>query len=96
MDQAGNVKIVVTRIERDGNLVQREVETSGRSDAGRWERLISNAALDVPPPYEPVPGAPVYQISTGGKSVMLAQRDLTGPMEELVAAVLTEGAPLRQ
>ena len=96
MDQADYVRIVVTRIERDGSLTQRGVETSGRSDAARWDTLIANAALDVPPPYEPLPGAPVYQISTEDRSVMLAQRDLTGPMEELVAAELAEGDPLRE
>jgi hypothetical protein len=49
------------------------VDTAGRDDAVRWERLAQQAALEVPPPYRPEPGQPVYQISADGHA---ARRDL--------------------
>jgi hypothetical protein len=69
------------------------LDTADRSDAGRWEELISQAPA-VPPPYRAAPGDTVYQISVGEQTVMLAQDDLTGPFQELVMAVLAEGDPV--
>jgi hypothetical protein len=69
------------------------LDTAGRSDAVRWEELISQAPA-VPPPYRAAPGDTVYQISVGEQTVMLAQDDLTGPFQELVMAVLAEGDPV--
>jgi hypothetical protein len=45
----------------------------------------------VPPPYRPDPGQPVYQISAGGHAAQVAEKDLAGPLRELVSAVLSEG-----
>jgi hypothetical protein len=55
--------IEVTRIGGDGSIRRAVVDTAGRDDAARWERLAQQAALEVPPPYRPEPGQPVYQIS---------------------------------
>jgi hypothetical protein len=37
------------------------------------------------------PGDTVYQISVGERTVMVAENDLTGPLRDLVVAVLAEG-----
>jgi hypothetical protein len=52
--------IEVTRIGGDGSIRRAVVDTAGRDDAARWERLAQQAALEVPPPYRPEPGQPVY------------------------------------
>jgi len=41
-------------------------------------------------PYRPEPGQPVYQISAGGHAAQVAEKDLAGPLRELVSAVLSE------
>jgi hypothetical protein len=71
---------------------RRMLDTDGRSDSGRWEELVSRAPA-VPPPYRAAPGDTVYQISVGEQTVMLTEDDLTGPLQELVMAVLAEGDP---
>jgi hypothetical protein len=72
-------------------MLRRAVETAGRSDEGRWEQLVSRAALAFPPQYLAVPGSPVYHIQAGDQAVLIAEPSLTGPVRELVVAVLTEG-----
>jgi hypothetical protein len=52
---------VVTRIEHDGTMQRRMVDTAGRSDRRRWEELAAQA-LAVPVPYRPVPGAALYHL----------------------------------
>jgi hypothetical protein len=37
------------------------------------------------------PGDTVYQVSVGERTVMVSEDDLTGPLRELVMAVLAEG-----
>jgi hypothetical protein len=54
---AGLMVIEVTRIGGDGSTRRAVVDTAGRDDAVRWERLAQQAALEVPPPYRPEPGA---------------------------------------
>ena len=88
---AGLMVIEVTRIGGDGSIRRAVVDTAGRDDAARWERLAQQAALEVPPPYRPEPGRPVYQISAGGQAAQVAEKDLAGPLRELVSAVLSEG-----
>ncbi len=85
---------MVTRIAGDGRLLHRLVDTATRSDSGRWESLLRDAVLTDPPPYQPAPDVPVYLINTGEQPVLVAQDKLTGPMEDLVSAVLTEGEPV--
>jgi hypothetical protein len=84
--------IDVTRIAGDGSLRRAVVDTAGCDDADRWERLAEQSSLGVPPPYRPSPGQPVYDISAGEHGTQVAERDLAGPLRELVIAVLAEGA----
>jgi hypothetical protein len=86
--QAGLMVIEVTRIGGDGSIRRAVVDTAGRDDAARWEQLAQQAALEVPPPYRPQPGRPVYRISAGGHAAHVAEKDLAGPLRELVSAVL--------
>ena len=76
----------------DGSIRRAVVDTAGRVDAARWERLALQAALAVPPPYRPEPGQPVYQISAGGHAAQVAEKELAGPLHELAGAVLSEGS----
>lgn len=87
---------MVTRIAGDGRLLHRLIDTATRSDSGRWESLLSDAALADPPPYQPAPGIAVYLINTGDQPVLVTQNGLAGPMEELVSAVLAEGDPVER
>src|SRR5215469_13498689 len=43
-------------------MQRRVVDTACRADGPRWEGLATRALL-LPPPYHPVPGAPVYHLS---------------------------------
>jgi hypothetical protein len=60
--QNGLVRVTVTRVEQDGTMLRRGMSTARRIDASRWEGLAGRA-LAQPPPYHPVPGAPIYQVS---------------------------------
>jgi hypothetical protein len=85
------VEIVVTSVGADGTVHHATVDTAGRADADRWERLVASAHLEVPPPYRPEPEQPVYQVRAGGHVAQVAERNLAGPLRELVTAVLAEG-----
>jgi hypothetical protein len=85
------VIIDVARIAGDGSIRRAVVDTAGRQDADRWEQLTQRSSLEVPPPYRPSPGEPVYDISAGGHATQVAEADLVGPLRELVMAVLAEG-----
>jgi hypothetical protein len=89
------MRVVATRIEWDGTMQRRVVNTAHCSDGPRWENL-ADRALAVPPPYRPVPGAPLYQVSIddGDTEVLVAEHDLDGPLLDLVTAVLAMGAEL--
>ena len=89
--QAGLVIIDVTRVGGDGSVRRAVVDTAGRDDAARWEQLAEQCSLQVPPPYRPDPGQPVYEITAGGRAAHIAERDVIGPLRELVTAVLAEG-----
>lgn len=84
---------MITRIAGDGRLLHRVIDTATRSDPARWESLLDRAALDIPPPYQPVPGVPVYLINTGERPVLVTQNDLTEPLAELVTAVPGRAIP---
>ena len=60
------MEIAVTAIGADGTVRQAIVETAGRVDAGWWEQLAASAHLEVPPPYRPEPGQPVYEVRAPG------------------------------
>jgi hypothetical protein len=87
--------IVVIRVGGDGSVLTRAVDTASRKDAGRWARLAEQAAPGVPTVYRPRPGEPVYHIQAGGHDLDVAERDLLGPLRELVIAVLVGGGNLR-
>ena len=92
--QTKAMNIEVTRILGDGSIRRASVQPEDRADAGRWRQLLDQANLQLPPPYHPDPGRPVYQVSDGEHSVQVAERGLVGPLRDLVAAVLAEGADL--
>ena len=83
--------ITVSRVNGDGSVLTRSVDTEGREDSERWTDLAERAALHTPPPYRPEPGESVYRIQAGGLSVMTAEQDLQGALRELSIAVLVEG-----
>lgn len=87
--------IAVIRVGGDGSVLTRAVDTARRKDAGRWTRLADQAAPGVPTAYRPRPGEPVYRIQADGYAVDVAERDLQGPLRELVIAVLAGGGDLR-
>jgi hypothetical protein len=84
------VRVVVTRIEQDGTMQRRMVETARHSDWRQWERLAGRA-LEFPPPYRPIPGIPVYHVSIGDRVILVAEHDLGGPVLNLVTAVMALG-----
>jgi hypothetical protein len=90
-EQNGLVRVVVTRIEWDGTMQRRMVDTARCSDGRRWEELAARA-LAVRPPYRPAPRAPIYHVSLDdGMVVLAAEHDLCGPLLDLVTAVLALG-----
>jgi hypothetical protein len=89
--QTKAVNIEVTRILGDGSIRRVSVQPEERADADRWRELVDRANLALPPPYNPDPGRPVYQVSDGSHSIEVAERGLVGPLRDLVAAVLAEG-----
>jgi hypothetical protein len=93
-EQDGLMRVAVTRIERDGAMQRRVVDTcaAGWSDGPEWEDL-ARRALAVAPPYRPVPGCRLYQVSVDGRQVLVAEHDLAGPLLDLVTAVLALGQP---
>ena len=88
--QTGLMRVVVTQVEWDGAMWRRMIDTAGRSDAGHWQELIARA-LAVPMPYRPVPGDPIYHLRLGDRCFVIADHDLSGPLRDLVTAVLALG-----
>jgi hypothetical protein len=86
------VRVVVTQIAWDGSLRRRVLDTAGLPDAGRRESLIEEI-LAVPPPYRAAPGRPVYVIHAGDRAIVLGEDNLTGPLRDLVTAILEGGSP---
>ena len=85
------MRVVATRIEWDGTMQRRVVDTAHCSGAPQWAYLAARA-LAIPQPYRPVPGSPLYQVSLDDHMVVLvAEDDLGGPLLDLVTAVLAMG-----
>src|ERR1700751_2514128 len=85
------MRVVATRIEQDGTMQRRMVDTACCGDGPRWEDLACRALAD-PPPYRPVPGSPIYHIGLDdGRQVLVAERDLGGALLDLVTGVLAMG-----
>jgi len=80
----------VTQVERDGAMWRRSFDTTGRSDAGSWQQLMTRA-LAAPVPYRPVPGTPIYHLRLDNQDFLIADHDLCGPLLDLVTAVLAWG-----
>ena len=80
----------MTRISQDGTMGRRMVDTSASGDVGSWEELTARA-LAAPPPYDPVPGEPVYHLRVDDQVVLVAEHDLFGALYDLVTAVLAIG-----
>jgi hypothetical protein len=85
------MRVAVTRVEQDGTMQRRMVETAQCSERLHWERLAARA-VEFPLPYRPVPGAPLYHVCVGGQVILVAEPDLAGPLLNLVTAVLALGA----
>ena len=90
------MEITVTSVGADGTVHRGVVDTAERADAPRWEQLADAAHLEVPPPYSPEPGQPVYEIRAGDHVAQVAEQNLAGPLRELVIAVLSEGSWLAE
>jgi len=80
----------VTRIEWDGTMQRRRVDTARRADGPHWEDLAARA-LGILPPYTPVPRSPVYHVSVDDQVMLAAGHDLIGSLLDLVTAVLAMG-----
>jgi hypothetical protein len=87
------VRIVVTEVTGHGSIRRGVLDTAWHRDAGRCRDLVEQAGLDVPPPYRPEAGRPIYQISVDDKIVWVAGRDLAGPLRELVAMTVLSDRP---
>jgi len=81
---------VVTRIDWDGTMRRRMVDTAGRGDGAQWEELAARA-LAILPLYRPVPRVPVYHVRVDDAVVQAAEHDLTGALLDLITAVLALG-----
>lgn len=87
------MRIVVTEVGGHGGIRRGVLDTAWHSDAGRCRDLVEQAGLDMPPPYRPQPGRPIYKISVDDKIVWVARRDLAGPLRELVAMTILTDRP---
>jgi hypothetical protein len=84
------MRVVVTRIEPDGTMQRRVVDTTRRANGPRWQDLAARA-LAFPPPYRPIPGTAVYHISVDDHLVQAGEYDLDGPLRDLATVVLAMG-----
>jgi hypothetical protein len=84
------MRVVVTRISQDGAMRRRMVDTAVSGDVGPWEELTGRA-LTALPLYRPVPGGPVYHLRVDDQVVLVAEHELSGPLYDLVTAVLAIG-----
>jgi len=84
------IRVIVTLIGPDGTMRRRMADTAASSDAGPWEELLARA-LAAPPPYRAVPGGAVYHLRVDDQAVLVAEHDLSGPLYDLVTAVLAIG-----
>jgi hypothetical protein len=86
------MRVVVTLIGPDGTMRCRMVDTAAPSDTGPWEELLARA-LAALPPYRAVPGGAVCHLRVDDQVVLVAEQDLSGPLYDLVTAVLAIGEP---
>jgi len=86
------MRVVVTLIGPDGTMRCRMVDTAASSDTGLWEELLARA-LAARPAYRAVPGGAVCHLRADDRVVLVAEQDLSGPLSDLVTAVLAIGEP---
>jgi hypothetical protein len=84
------MRVVVTLIGPDGTMRRRMVDTATSRDTGPWEELLARA-LAVLPPYRAVPGGTVCHLRVDDQVALVAGHDLSGPLYDLVTAVLAIG-----
>jgi hypothetical protein len=85
------VRVIVTRIEWDGTMQRRLLDTAQRSDARQWEQLVTRARA-ILPRYTPAPHVPLYHVRVDSEVVhQAAEHDLAGALLDLVTAVLALG-----
>ena len=87
------MRVVVTRIGPDGTMDRRMVDTAASGNAGPWEDLVARA-LAAPPPCRPIPEGAVYHLRVDEQVMLVAEHDLSGPLYDLVTAVLALGEAL--
>jgi len=87
------MRVVVTRIDPDGTMDRRMVDTAASGNAGPREDLVARA-LAAPPPYRPIPEGAVYHLRVDEQVMLVAEHDLSGPLYDLVTAVLALGEAL--
>jgi len=85
------MRVIATRIEPDGAVQCRMVDTARQSDPRLWEDLAARAVA-VPVPYRPAPGIAVYHVRVDCDVVMAAEHDLAGPLLDLVTALMALGS----
>lgn len=83
----------MTRIDWDGTMQRRMVDTASRIDGAQWEELAARA-LAISPLYRPVPRIPVYHIRVDDAVVQAAEHDLADALLDLITAVLALGEEL--
>ena len=86
------VIVAVIEIAWDGGIRRRVLDTWQLTDADRWEIIIGQV-LASPPPYRAAVGSSVYVIHSGDRAVLVAEQDLTGPLQALVRMILAGGDP---
>jgi hypothetical protein len=84
------MRVVVTLIGPDGTMRRRMVDTAASSDTGPWEDLLARALASLPP-YRAVPGGAVYHLRLDDQVALVAEHDLSGPLYDLLTAVLAIG-----
>jgi hypothetical protein len=85
------MRVIATRIEPDGTMQRRMVDTARQSDRRLWEDLAARAVGTLVP-YRPAPGIAVYHVRLDDYVVMAAEHDLAGPLLDLVTAVMALGS----
>jgi hypothetical protein len=85
------VRVVVTRIEPDGTMHRRMVDTAQQSNPKNWDDLAARARV-AQPPYRPVPGTAVYHLCVDGHIIQVGEYDLEGPLRDLAIVVLAIGS----
>jgi hypothetical protein len=84
------MRVVVTLIGPDGTMRRRMVDTAASGDTGSWDELLARALASLPP-YRAVPGEAVCHLRVDDQVALVAEHDLSGPLYDLVTAVLAIG-----